>query len=139
VSVIVRRKPWSQVAATRGLRVPSTKINWEGALCEGMYDTNPELDPFFVDKEKGPSKKTEVGIDGGKRVRISTKTKLTRGSKELCNRGNNGKPCAVRDECLRYAVVNNITDGVWGGTTSKEREKLKKQSKKREKKKGEAA
>lgn len=32
--------------------------------------------------------------------------------------------CPVRVECLRYAVVNKIMEGVWGGTKPAERKKL---------------
>ena len=33
----------------------------------------------------------------------------------VCNR------CPVRDECLNYALANNITHGVWGGVTANQR------------------
>lgn len=32
--------------------------------------------------------------------------------------------CAVKQECLDYALANRATKGLWGGTTPKEREKL---------------
>jgi hypothetical protein len=37
----------------------------------------------------------------------------------LCRSG-----CRNLDKCLAYAVDNNITDGVWGGTTPHERRPL---------------
>lgn len=33
--------------------------------------------------------------------------------------------CPVRRECLEYALANNITEGIWGGTTRDERRALK--------------
>ena len=33
--------------------------------------------------------------------------------------------CPVRDECLDYALTNVIRHGVWGGTSEKERRKLR--------------
>lgn len=29
--------------------------------------------------------------------------------------------CNVREDCLEYALINNETEGVWGGTSGKER------------------
>lgn len=29
--------------------------------------------------------------------------------------------CPVRQECLNYAVANNIKDGIWGGKTPRQR------------------
>lgn len=33
--------------------------------------------------------------------------------------------CPVREECLDHALTQNETEGVWGGLTAKERQKLK--------------
>jgi len=35
--------------------------------------------------------------------------------------------CPVKTQCIDYAVVNNISDGVWGGTTPRERRVLRRQ------------
>jgi WhiB family redox-sensing transcriptional regulator len=35
--------------------------------------------------------------------------------------------CVVRQECLDYAITNNIVDGVWGGLTPQERRRIDKQ------------
>jgi WhiB family redox-sensing transcriptional regulator len=37
----------------------------------------------------------------------------------LCRR------CPVRDECLEFALVSGQRDGVWGGTTPAERQRLR--------------
>lgn len=44
--------------------------------------------------------------------------------KEIC------RLCVVKDECLEYALVNNINEGIWGGTSGRERIVLKRQIKK---------
>ncbi len=33
--------------------------------------------------------------------------------------------CVVRDACLEYAIVNVIRQGVWGGTSEKERRRIR--------------
>lgn len=33
--------------------------------------------------------------------------------------------CPVADRCLEYAIENRLDDGVWGGTTEKQRRKLR--------------
>lgn len=38
---------------------------------------------------------------------------------ELC------EACAVKDECLTWALVHNITDGILGGTSPRQRRKLR--------------
>lgn len=35
--------------------------------------------------------------------------------------------CPVKDECLAYALRNNEIHGVWGGTTSEQRKRLRSQ------------
>ena len=34
--------------------------------------------------------------------------------------------CAVRDECLEYALANDERFGIWGGMSERERRRLKK-------------
>ncbi len=33
--------------------------------------------------------------------------------------------CAVRAECLNYALQHHIDDGIWGGTSGRERANLR--------------
>lgn len=35
--------------------------------------------------------------------------------------------CGVRAECLEYALTERIAEGVWGGTTERERRKIRRQ------------
>jgi len=41
---------------------------------------------------------------------------------EFCNLP---EPCPIRNACLMYALVNNCTDGVWGGMSPKDRWSLR--------------
>lgn len=43
----------------------------------------------------------------------------TRKAKKLCSE------CPVRVQCLEFAIVNVEIYGIWGGTTNKERQKLR--------------
>jgi len=38
---------------------------------------------------------------------------------EVCN------TCSVQTECLDYAIVNVIDDGIWGGRTSNQRKRIR--------------
>lgn len=40
-------------------------------------------------------------------------------AKEVCAR------CVVKEECLEYALSNRIDHGVWGGTSERERRRIK--------------
>ena len=33
--------------------------------------------------------------------------------------------CPVRDDCLRYALTDPDLDGIWGGTTPRQRQRLR--------------
>jgi WhiB family transcriptional regulator, redox-sensing transcriptional regulator len=52
---------------------------------------------------------------------IGRRPTVTVVAKQVCT------ACHVHDECLHYAIVNNIKDGIWGGTTKQERKKLRRQ------------
>ena len=43
----------------------------------------------------------------------------TRDAKRIC------QACAVRDECLEYALLNDERFGIWGGLSERERRRLK--------------
>ena len=43
----------------------------------------------------------------------------TREAKRIC------QACAVRDECLEYALLNDERLGIWGGLSERERRRLK--------------
>jgi WhiB family transcriptional regulator, redox-sensing transcriptional regulator len=47
------------------------------------------------------------------------KGESTRAAKEVC------AACPVTEECLAYAMTGEIRFGVWGGTSERERKKLK--------------
>lgn len=36
------------------------------------------------------------------------------------------KGCRVREECLEYALVKNITHGIWGGLSERQRRRIRK-------------
>lgn len=36
------------------------------------------------------------------------------------------KECAVKDECLEFALVTNQDSGIWGGTSEEEHRKIRK-------------
>jgi WhiB family redox-sensing transcriptional regulator len=50
----------------------------------------------------------------------------SKGPRALCSM------CTVRVECLTYALRNNETYGIWGGTSDVQRRKLRKQKRKAE-------
>ncbi len=47
-------------------------------------------------------------------------------AKRICGR------CLVRHECLDFAVAENITEGIWGGLSERERRKVRATVKARE-------
>lgn len=46
--------------------------------------------------------------------------------KRFCNGSVDQAPCPVRDECLDRALTTGEKFGVWGGTSERERRRLRK-------------
>lgn len=55
------------------------------------------------------------------RRRLPEKGGSTREAKRIC------QACAVRDECLEYALEHDERFGIWGGLSDRERRRLKRQ------------
>jgi hypothetical protein len=51
-------------------------------------------------------------------------------AKAVCSgvRDHDGEECPVRYECLLLALVTNERDGIWGGATSRERDRMRRVS-----------
>lgn len=73
------------------------------AACRGVALTDG-FDDFFPREEKLP---------GDKKRRPAAE-----GKKKYCT------ICAVREECLDYAIRNSIEDGIWGGEVLQERKHI---------------
>lgn len=69
--------------------------------------TGPDLDPWFDNSDEGFENQQELGT-------------------EVCNGDKDGEVCAIRGECLLFALVNNEKYGVWGGTSEFDRRALRK-------------
>ena len=48
----------------------------------------------------------------------------TKAAKRFCKGQEDGRPCPVMDECLAYALENKVWEGVYGGTSARERRKI---------------
>jgi WhiB family transcriptional regulator, redox-sensing transcriptional regulator len=83
-----------------GLRTPPDWMS--GGLCA---QADPEV--WFPDKggASGPAKRVCNGRPA---------TDVAEGR----------EPCPVRDQCLRYALDNDVRFGIWGGLSEKERRSL---------------
>jgi WhiB family redox-sensing transcriptional regulator len=81
------------------LALANAEYGWRRhAVCR---DTDPDL--FFP-----------VGTTGQALVQIDR-------AKEVCEQ------CAVRTDCLQYALETNQDSGIWGGTSEEERRKLRRE------------
>lgn len=72
--------------------------NWQKAKCLGQCATS-DYDPFFEDQPEAMS---------------------------FCNGEWDGIVCPVREECLLFALTNNLKEGVWGGTSELTRRIIRK-------------
>ena len=71
---------------------------------------------FFVPRQKWHSKRNCANVS--KEIFFPTVKGQAKKAIAIC------MACSVRDECLKYALDNNIEFGIWGGKTEKERKKL---------------
>lgn len=77
--------------------MPASDFDWQdGALCSGM---DPNI--FFNDEKS--LDKHYLGV-----------------VREICSN------CAVSADCLQTALSNDDAFGIWGGTTERERRRMKK-------------
>lgn len=84
-------------------------LNWMGdAKCRGV---KPAL--FYPEKGEGEDA-----------------TAVAQAAKMVCNGLDGLPPCAVRSECLEYALANHEKFGVWGGRTERERNSLRRMRRK---------
>jgi hypothetical protein len=89
------------------LRIPAP--HWEGP--SGTLDArcipfkgNSDFDPWFDDMEE---------------------------SRHICNGFDDGRgACPIKAKCLKFALINNEHNGVWGGTVPAQRHYIRKHTKK---------
>lgn len=75
------------------------------------FPATPEYDPWF-----GESDDPEAPDE-------------TEDAKKICRGTDDGKICPLIELCLEFAMDNNERYGVWGGMSSDERAKLRKERK----------
>lgn len=80
-----------------------------------LYSLSQILDGAWMDRAKCKPLNTEIFFptDG---VGVEK-------AKSICS------GCAVREPCLEYALLNGIKDGVWGGTSERERRRIARERK----------
>lgn len=78
--------------------------NFGDVPCQGVHEEMSAVgvDVFFPTNDKYPENDLEV-----------------RAAKAACAR------CHMQEACLEYALVSGTSDGIWGGTTPPEREKIR--------------
>ena len=109
--------------------VPHTEVWWDRVSapnfsdhelpCRELYDEMKPfgIDPFFAD-------------DADEGETYDTYSLRVKAAKAACER------CPIRAECLEYALVANVPDGIWGGTTPHERREIGRRLRKSRAKKG---
>jgi WhiB family redox-sensing transcriptional regulator len=82
---------------------PHGEPNWEDAAC-----TDPTVDAewWFSQETERVGRKFE-----------NTKENLL--ARRICNQ------CDIQQQCLQFALNNDIKEGTWGGLSESEREKLR--------------
>jgi Transcription factor WhiB len=87
------------------LRQPAPgRTPWEGAKCLGRVKKTGDFEGEFFPEDQ---KSFAPGV-------------------AFCNGTDDKAPCAIRHECLLFALTNNCKIGVWGGTTPGTRKALRK-------------
>jgi WhiB family transcriptional regulator, redox-sensing transcriptional regulator len=71
------------------LRYPAPG-DWEYAKCRNTH-VSSDYDPFFDEDDPQPAL-------------------------DFCNGAADGMVCPIRHQCLCFALTNNCSSGVWGGT-----------------------
>lgn len=71
---------------------------------------------------QGPDRFFPVGKSGGGAT--SESDQVIRNAKAFC------AGCPVREQCLDYALDNNIDDGIWGGATENRRKRIRRERRK---------
>jgi len=93
---MISQKP-PVLKTVRPLKIPGRDVDWQRALCKNA--DNP--DRFHVDDYGDMKRITDEAI-------------------AMCN-----TPCPIKNECFIYGYENRL-DGVWGGTTSRQRNQMRK-------------
>lgn len=95
-------------------RTSAPNFDRDDLPCKELYEEMLPfgIDPFFPDDKYDP---------------FSLEVKA---AKAACER------CPVQSECLEYALVSNLPDGIWGGTTPHERREIGRRLRKSRAKKG---
>ena len=95
--------PGAAATINQPLTVTGRNINWDLALCKN----HAYPDMFHPDGEDKHRHTVKEALD-------------------MCNRGGpKHTPCPIKTECFTYAYENKL-DGIWGGTTSRHRNGLRK-------------
>ena len=93
---------------------PDIDVDWNQAACKDRW-LRDDVDLFYPDPDQDnvirQAKQICKGTDGGRNQPIP--------------------PCPILNECLRYALETRDFNGVWGGTTGRERHKALQQAARR--------
>lgn len=88
------------------LKLRMAAPDWSRGKCYGIQPP-PGNDPWFDNTEEGYTDLTDEGVG-------------------YCNGTDDGVACPLREECLRFALVNNEKAGVWGGMKEADRRIVRK-------------
>lgn len=99
-------------------------LAWEAAApngyASGTSRNEPaDLDALFALFERPPWMADAACKEHAREIFYPVRGDDSRPAKQICAR------CLVRDECLAYAIEGNERFGVWGGTSERERRRLR--------------